>query len=338
MSKRHSLIGLAALLFLGGCSLFRWSGYKEASPDFAGRRPASDLVISTQPAHSRPLLPVRSDALPEALYYADLGPDTIDVTGYPAQQKYNYAIYQRQCSRCHTLARSINSSHQSRIYWHLHLLRMSVRSRLGGKGRIPPGDTKAMLDFLDYDAQLRKVQNKKDFEALTEELKNRFDPILTRLLAQMNEPASTAGRAASALPQAPAERRRAALFYSDLGPDTVDVSGYPAEQQRNYEVYARACSRCHTLARSINAPYVNEAWWEFYITNMRLRSRLRGERLAPKDIRPVLDFLDFDSNERKVAHAAQFEVVKAELKRRFEAALDERVELLQKQPQPRLLP
>ncbi|MEK7389045.1 MAG: hypothetical protein AAB036_05050 [Elusimicrobiota bacterium] len=145
-------------------------------------------------------------------------------------------------------------------------------------------------------------------------------------------------RSAISVPATPAERVRGALFYSDLGPDTVDVSRYPAAQQRNYEVYVRACSRCHTLARSINAPYVNRAWWEFYITNMRLRSRLRGERLDPGDIRPVLDFLDHDSYERKVASAAQFEVIKTELKRRFESSLEERIDLLQKQPSPRILP
>lgn len=140
------------------------------------------------------------------------------------------------------------------------------------------------------------------------------------------------------VPQAPPERRKAALFYSDLGPDTVDVSAYPAERNRDYEVYARVCSRCHTLARSINAPHVSRAWWEFYVASMRVRAKFHGERLTKDEVRAVLDFLEYDSNERKVARAAEFETTKAELKRRFEAALDERVETLQRQPQPRLLP
>ncbi|MEK7233152.1 MAG: hypothetical protein AAB268_05010 [Elusimicrobiota bacterium] len=202
MSQSKTRLGAAILLLLGGCSLFRWSGYKEASPDLAGRS-AVDLVISTQPARSRPPLDVRME---------------------------------------------------------------------------------------------------------------------------------------SALAQASAERRRTALFYSDLGPDTVDVSSYPAVQRHNYEVYARVCARCHSLARSINAPHVGRTWWELYVRNMRLRARLRGERLKDKDVRPALDFLVYDSHERKVAHAAQFEEITIELKRRFEAVLDERVDLLQKQPQPRLLP
>lgn len=140
---------------------------------------------------------------------------------------------------------------------------------------------------------------------------------------------------AAAVPEAPPERRRAALFYSDLGPDAIDVSGYPAPQRRAYKVYARVCSRCHTLARSINAPYVNRGWWEFYITNMRMRSGRRGEALEPRDAQTVLDFLEYDSNERKVARAAQFDELKLELKRRFEAALDERIRDLELQNEPR---
>lgn len=141
-----------------------------------------------------------------------------------------------------------------------------------------------------------------------------------------------------AIPQAPPERRKAALFYSDLGPDTVDVSAYPAERKRDYEVYVRVCSRCHTLARSISAPYVNRGWWEFYIARMRVRAHFHGDPLTQKDIRAVLDFLEYDSNERKVARAAQFEATKAELKRRFETVLDERMEQLQQHPAPRMTP
>jgi len=138
------------------------------------------------------------------------------------------------------------------------------------------------------------------------------------------------------LPQAPPERRAAALFYSDLGPDTVDVSAYPAEVKRDYETFARACSRCHTLARAVNAPYVNRGWWEFYTARMRVRAHFHGEALSKQDLRAVLDFLEHDSNARKVADAARFEETKAELKRRFETALDERMEELQRRPAPRL--
>jgi hypothetical protein len=146
-------------------------------------------------------------------------------------------------------------------------------------------------------------------------------------------PVST-GPAAGEIPYAPEERRKAALFYSDLGPDTIDLASYPAGKKREYEVYVRACSRCHTLARSINAPYVERSWWEFYIASMRMRAHFHGEPLSKKDIGAVLDFLDYDANRRKLGRAAEFEALKTELRRRFEAALDERMEQLQKQPLP----
>ncbi len=44
-------------------------------------------------------------------------------------------------------------------------------------------------------------------------------------------------------------------FPGDKGPAEIDVSKYPAEQQSNYNTFAKKCSKCHTLARAINSPY-----------------------------------------------------------------------------------
>ena len=160
-----------------------------------------------------------------------------------------------------------------------------------------------------------------------------------RLWSEVAVPPSPIGTPSTAeVPDAPAQRRKSALFYSDLGPDTVDVTSYPAERKHDYVVYTRVCSQCHSLARSINAPYVNRAWWEFYVASMRVRAKFQGQQLSLEDVLAVFNFLDYDSNHRKVEHASEFEAIKAELKRRFDAALDERVETLQQQPQPRLLP
>lgn len=145
---------------------------------------------------------------------------------------------------------------------------------------------------------------------------------------------AAAPSAAVAPPEAPPERRAAALFYSDLGPDTVDLAAYPEEKKREYEVYARVCSRCHTLARSVNAPFVDRSWWEFYLASMRVRAYFHAEPLSRQETQAVLDFLEYDSNERKVERAAEFEARTAELKRRFEVALDERMEKLQRNPLP----
>lgn len=172
----------AALGFLAGCSLFRWSGYPDQAAAPPGRFSAAELELSTSPAPGRePALPPMED-LPRTLYYADLGPDDIDVSGYPAQQRYNYGFFRLQCARCHTLARAVNSPVQSRAYWHFHLIRMSLHSRAQREGPIPREQVKAMLDFLEYDARVRKIEDRRRFEARTEELKRRFEPTLQRML------------------------------------------------------------------------------------------------------------------------------------------------------------
>lgn len=136
-----------------------------------------------------------------------------------------------------------------------------------------------------------------------------------------------------AIPEAPVERRRSSEFYSDLGPDEIDVSAYPAQQRYDYAVFARACARCHTLARSVNAPLATRGWWEFYILGMRMRSRWQGRPLSPEEVKQILDFLDYDSRVRKVERAREFEALTEELKRRFDQSLAERLgELQRKNP------
>jgi len=187
MNRRATTAIAAALLLLAGCSLFRWSGYRGVEPDMVANVSAVELALSTAPSRAHPpALPI-PEFIPQTLYYNDLGPAAIDVSDYPTQQKYNYEIFQRQCGRCHTLARAVNSPHQSRAYWHLHMIRMSLHSRFNREGKIPSGEIKAMLDFLDYDTRVRKVQDKKRFDERTEELKRRFEPTLRRLLEHMQK-------------------------------------------------------------------------------------------------------------------------------------------------------
>lgn len=173
----------AALTLLAGCSLFRWSGYRDRDPARIGDWSAADLVVSTSPARPRPELPPATlENVAATLYYSDLGPEEIDVSGYSTQQKYNYEIFRRECSACHTLARAVNSPTQSRAYWHFHLARMSLHSRVNRAGPLPKEDLKHVLDFLEYDSRIRKVEHRKDFEERTEELKRRFDSALEKIL------------------------------------------------------------------------------------------------------------------------------------------------------------
>jgi len=185
MTGRETLFFLATFGLLAGCALFRWSGYPEPGADGTGNWSAAELILSTAPAAARPAPLPSPEKLPRTLYYTDLGPEEIDVSDYPSQQKYNYGIFRRQCARCHTLARAVNSPIQSRAYWHFHMIRMSLHSRFNREGGIPPEEMKAMLDFLDYDTRIRKVEDKKNFERQTDELKRRFEPTLKRLLEHL---------------------------------------------------------------------------------------------------------------------------------------------------------
>jgi hypothetical protein len=77
----------------------------------------------------------------------------------------------------------------------------------------------------------------------------------------------------------------------DFGPDRVDVSGYPPAQQRLYEVYAAKCSKCHPLARSVNARF-NSTDWKRYMKRMirRPNSGINEEQAAQ-----IYDFLKYYS-------------------------------------------
>jgi len=75
--------------------------------------------------------------------------------------------------------------------------------------------------------------------------------------------AATLGPAVAARTTAPPDAR-------DRGPRSLDVTGYPAEQQENYALFADKCSKCHTLARPINSRF-NAQEWKAYLKRMLRR-------------------------------------------------------------------
>lgn len=131
-----------------------------------------------------------------------------------------------------------------------------------------------------------------------------------------------------------------AVFYSDLGPDSIDVSAYPENQKENYAVFARACYQCHNLARSINAPVVSPAFWEFYLLSMRTRTKfiLGDAKITKEESKKIVDFLEYDSNVRKAGRKKEFDALTEELKARFQLLSEDRLRRLQEQKQPKILP
>lgn len=75
---------------------------------------------------------------------------------------------------------------------------------------------------------------------------------------------------------------------SNRNADHLDTSAYPPEIQDAYRVFAVRCSRCHTLARPLNARISDERHWIRYVARMR-RQPGSGINHANADI--ILKFL-----------------------------------------------
>ena len=84
-------------------------------------------------------------------YPADTGPNFIDVSEYPEEMQTLYALFTRRCSRCHTVARPINSNFTAEE-WRKYVLKMM---RKPGSG-LTPKTAEQIIKFLTYDAQHRE--------------------------------------------------------------------------------------------------------------------------------------------------------------------------------------
>ncbi len=79
----------------------------------------------------------------------------------------------------------------------------------------------------------------------------------------------------------------------DLGPQSIDVSGYPPAQKKNYDVYAAKCSRCHTLARSVNARFTAQEWKRY----MKRMIRRPNSGINEEQAAAIYDFLKYYSSQ-----------------------------------------
>jgi hypothetical protein len=66
---------------------------------------------------------------------------------------------------------------------------------------------------------------------------------------------------------APEKGQKAEHDPRDDGPDKIDVSSYPAEQQERYDIFRAKCSKCHPVARPINSRY-DVSDWKRYMKKM----------------------------------------------------------------------
>ncbi len=84
-------------------------------------------------------------------YPADKGQNYVDVSGYPPQMQEYYQLFANKCSRCHTLARPINSTFTDKE-WKKYVRQMM---RKPGSG-LTPKTASQITEFLVYDAQIRE--------------------------------------------------------------------------------------------------------------------------------------------------------------------------------------
>jgi hypothetical protein len=68
----------------------------------------------------------------------------------------------------------------------------------------------------------------------------------------------------------------------------VDEATLPTELREPYALFRVRCSKCHTIARPLNAPVRDATHWELYVARMR---RVPGSGINETDAREILRFL-----------------------------------------------
>jgi hypothetical protein len=78
--------------------------------------------------------------------------------------------------------------------------------------------------------------------------------------------------------------------------DGLDTSKMPADVRADYDVFARRCSKCHSLARPLNSGIVEDVYWAEYVARMR---RQPASGISHEDELVILRFLHYFSLEQK---------------------------------------
>ena len=110
----------------------------------------------------------------KARFPYDLGADSVDVSHYPDAQQKNYKVFEQTCSKCHTLARPINSPMITQADWRRYVARMRKKGMLTADKGFGDEQATAVVDFLAYDSNVRKVQGSAAFKAESARLKGLF--------------------------------------------------------------------------------------------------------------------------------------------------------------------
>lgn len=85
----------------------------------------------------------------------------------------------------------------------------------------------------------------------------------------------------------------------DVGPDTLEVSSFPPQYQEAYKVFSVRCSKCHSLARPINARLKGEQWKNYIKKMVRKPSSGINEETAAQ----IYEFLKWKTTRSEQGEA-----------------------------------
>ena len=88
----------------------------------------------------------------------------------------------------------------------------------------------------------------------------------------------------------------------DKGPDKINVSAYPPDQQKGYKVFLDKCSKCHTIARPINT-IMTLPEWSRYVKRMMHKP---NSGIGDSQGKTIYEFLAYDEENRKDKNPSAF--------------------------------
>lgn len=172
--------------------------------------------------------------------------------------------------------------------------------------------------------------------------------LLYLLLATFGMGLGTSYIFADAAADAEKEKALKNPYPNDLGPGTVDVSGYSAESKEGYKIMVDRCARCHTPSRPLNSQFVEmkpeeiaaakasnpemfkdklvwqieDGIWQRYVKRMMAKP---GCNIPPDQGKKIWKFMVEDSKKRKTgANAAAWATHRRKLLADFKAKYPEK--------------
>jgi len=86
-----------------------------------------------------------------------------------------------------------------------------------------------------------------------------------------------------------AEPEKAPPDPRDYGSSSIDVSTYPEEQQRRYEMLVAKCQKCHPIARTVNSHFSSQQWKRY----MKKMLRRPNSGINEEQAQRIYEFLKF---------------------------------------------